>query len=315
MSNKTSQSTPSFFKGFLSVFNFIKSSAATLYRWFYNPPRQYPANEAGELMRRMMIPVSWFDKISAKWNTRSFFSRASAALRAILISGAVGILWGNPLLFALAAGVVSVIVNNRLIEHEETRFRRALVLAGETIELNQQLQELSTLHENSTRETTHLTQRLLTQNEKLQTQVDRLNAEIITMQETQRRALELQTAMSALTDKTNAVNEQENALQAGCTQTQTELSRFQDAVRQATDDVGKLDNDLTTLAETARELKKSQEIFGAAVHRFSDSVDRTNTAPPSIRSSDRLFRMQAIVEASKRDNDERDQDIADFRAL
>lgn len=116
---------------------------------FADKQYEYPADEAGQQVKRQLAQKSWFDKITSEWVQRSFFKKFTSITSATMVAAILGMLIGAPVLSSIAMLVISISVHKLFVMHENSRYERALFSAKELIAKGKELDTIQT-HLNQT---------------------------------------------------------------------------------------------------------------------------------------------------------------------
>ena len=120
----------------------LKNRFQQIQDWFSPPQYTGLDNEAGKLLERHNLPASWLDTICSNWCHLSGQEKALYLTAASLATGMLGLVAFNaPVFFSLTAAFFGLIGHGLAKSHEKHRFVRAQMLATESQQLCQHLDE------------------------------------------------------------------------------------------------------------------------------------------------------------------------------
>jgi ribosomal protein S20 len=126
---------------FFSLWSLSISLFKSATSWLTPKQMDYPDNESGELLRRAMIPQSWFDRLSAQWEEQPMEVKLSVFSGVVFFFGFIGIFSGVAALLSLSALASFIGIHSALVSHQLQRIKHAQKMVKETGKLIDDLEE------------------------------------------------------------------------------------------------------------------------------------------------------------------------------
>lgn len=261
--NTSSSYNPWFF---ITIGQKIQLLASGIVNLIFVPDFDMPDNEAGELMRRYLAHQSWFDSLSAKWTGTSFISKAAWIAGTASACALIGVILGSPLILALSALTLSLVVHAFLVAHETHRLKGAKLFVAEHIDLTKVLTDSQVQLDEANQALDLAVETVETKDKELAQKLLGLKAQ---QQRLEQANDKLDVQVDEVEAETGRLVSQENLVTQAVTDWGDEINKGTQAVCSASEQVNTIEQSITKFSKTVIDAKKSQKDFSNAVSEFS----------------------------------------------
>ena len=247
-------------------FRWARSKVRAFISLFSEEVGNYPQDESGKLMERIMARQSWFDSLSSQWVQQRFLSKIGYISGITLLAGVVGLGVGAALLFSLSAIFISILSHTLLISHEKHRRQSANIFAEESEELNKSLTRSQGAMEGIRAEMYSISDALKRHSEGQAAQIVALDFET---KKVQQSSEELSLLMGNGQVSARLLLEKESALHSEMDATSRHLTQYIDRLAQSIAVVSEIAETTAQFSEVMRDIQCSKEKFGQATNSFA----------------------------------------------
>lgn len=226
----------------------------------------YPADEAGELMKRNMAQMSWFDKISADWYRQSIIIKSAYIVGFTLVAGFIGFFTGTALFLELSVLIIGAVSHKLLVSHEQKRQERARVTAQESIALRETLMRQKVFFREAAQKLSDSAATLKDQVVRVEVQTEALDSGIPALHQAEN---DLQIAINEVKKDTALLAEKEKEASTILQAVSQDLIKLDPVVSESMAQVERVGDAAAQFSDVVQEMKLSQKRFSEAVNQFS----------------------------------------------
>lgn len=287
-------------------FIWIWSKCQALASWFYSHQKEYPPDEAGELMRRYMAKKSWFDKITSGWCEQPFWVKITSAAGFVLVAGLVGLLVGASFLLALTAVAVTIITHTLFAAHEKNRWEGARIFAAESIALNASLKKSEEFFNEATSDL-HATHTILKfECDALKEQVVALDVESEVVHQQNEVLI---TVVEDVERETRGLVYQEKLIKEEFEALSQDLDAYHEAIKKSKEKVDHIDTAASQFSGVVLDMQQSQHKFSEVVNNLCFFVNER----PAVKTPELDTDTDDFIASLMREVDENDTFIDEFK--
>ncbi len=286
-SKPTVQETSWFFMRF---FYWLINTAQAIYAWVFPDDINFPDNESGNLMRRMLAEQSLFDTISSSWVKLSFGYKLLAITLMALTGGLIGIALSAPVICALSVLFISVSAHLLFVAHEHHRRNVAKIMAEEATVLNKDLEAQKEFFDEAIKMGHKVTEELKAQVNQLDENTEVFNKEIEVVHEANQKLL---VVVETVVEASEQLIEANDHVVKTLDDTATQVDKISKTLDQVTEHL----DGVVALGEALNETKASQSEFSEAVGRFGLFVNSLTEKKDKVAVTETLDDWEAQMDA------------------
>lgn len=247
---------------FIWLSNTIKSGAT----WLFPETIVYSADEAGEMMRRILAQKNWFDSFSTAWVEKPFLVKSLVVSGICLSFGLIGWAVGAATILPLTAFFVCAATHCLLVAHYHQRIMNARIIVAEIIALTAELNISKQFIDEVTKNVNLAACELKKQSHTIfqQSQVLEEQAQLI-----KKHKADLDVLIQEIQESTQILLAEQKQAFEELKQVAVHLTDLDNIITDTTLRVAGIGDATSQLTQSVGGIQKSQKLYSDAASRFS----------------------------------------------